>query len=208
MGVSGCVTFQIRAGVYDGGFTISNSGQTPSDSIVFRSFDNHVDSVIIRNVATDSVSNFAVKLDGASNVSFGKLTFNSSNIDWSTMILLTNGASNNRVYSCELEAPLSTNNNASAILINDIESGFAEDYNYYQNNTFKGGAIGISVIGEVNNKQEGTRIENNQFLEQGFRAIEINKHANGYVKRNTITYSQNSYAVQIAADSLFYFDTK
>ncbi|MCI5055025.1 MAG: right-handed parallel beta-helix repeat-containing protein [Flavobacteriales bacterium] len=74
-GISGPVTFNINAGIYDEQISIPNiDGMSQANEIVFQSSDHEEDSVTIEYTST-TTNNFIVELNGAQYITFEKLTF-------------------------------------------------------------------------------------------------------------------------------------
>ncbi|MCX8147745.1 GEVED domain-containing protein [Thermaurantimonas aggregans] len=127
----------------------------------------------IRFDATNSASNFVIRLNGADFFTFDSLNVRATNASNSWGFHLTSNADHNIIRKCRIECPLNTTFNNVPIVISGTNTssttfGNCGNYNLIEDNTIIGGYYGLTVMG-VSSTSAGlskfNRIQNNKFLD-------------------------------------------
>ncbi|MBL7937303.1 MAG: hypothetical protein JNM51_15950, partial [Bacteroidia bacterium] len=188
-GVCGPVTFNIRPGTYNERITIPVVAGTSSvNTIVFQS-ENADSSSVILQVVGNSTQNYVVKLDGTDYVSFNKLSFKNTDVNYSCIFSLLNGATNFSLTSCLLEVPipLSSQANSNRYILNS--SSHINTNCVIKNNSFIGGQRAIDFEPNNNSIIFDLKIIDNDFLNQYENAIYLLGVRNSQVIKNKTKYT-------------------
>ncbi len=151
MGISGPVVFNIRAGTYNEQVSISGFARTGAadDRVTFQRANPNI-VVNWRYSSAGSGSNWVIKLDGTSYISFRGLSFTAASAaPYGRMITFLGGSGNITVVNCDFEGLFADSNFQSSIIHRE---GFGDHpNNVFRSNTFTYGYAGINWPDSGNN---------------------------------------------------------
>ena len=99
-GVSGSVTFNLRAGEYNEQVSLEEIiGASESSVVTFQAEGNNAEDVTIKHDASSSL-NYLFKLDGADHIVVQNLTFEPTSTSYNDVFRLENGTNNIKVSDC------------------------------------------------------------------------------------------------------------
>ncbi len=183
-GISGPVIFNIKDGTYTENLTIAPIiGASSTNTITFQSQNN--DSTKVTLTSSGSAT---VKINGASYITFRKLTVKTTN---NRVFDIYGGASNNKILNCQLIGYV-VNSQAwtYSIIYSKPEQAYANNYNEYSNNLIKYGSRGIHLESYTNGPMAtGTKIYKNRFIDQATYAIYLSYNDAPEIIENNITSS-------------------
>lgn len=194
----GPTTFQILSGTYNEQLPLGViAGATESTPIIFRSFDNHPDSVTISFNAT-AAANYTIQLAGTRFVRFENLTLRSMSASAGIIMELGSTASYDTIINCKfIGTPVSSTGTALALV---YASGVTSKRVAFINNTFSNGSYGIYFYGSsLTTPADSNLIEGNTFINAYYMTIALSNQSNVKVLRNTIapgTYT-SSYGIYL-----------
>lgn len=199
-GISSSVTFKIQSDTYNERVTINAfSGSSATDTVVFTSETENPADVTIALDAPDSLNNFLFKFNGCERVSVKNMSFHTSSNTLSTHMILTNGASHNKIQNCQFVASsvIESGLDSSVVIscINPLERG---QFNQFVENTIFGGAIGLSITGEIGLVESGNMVLKNSFVQQTFNAISMVYQKDFEVSKNLIDYQDTGTSLYLA----------
>ena len=133
------------------------------------------------------------------------ISFETNHNIYSTHILLTNGASYNRIVGCDFVAPVGVTGLANkGTIINNIHDGEKEEYNQIIGNKIQGGNLGILVSGNLTKRELGNEVIDIKFVGQRQAAFSCIYQEVGKFNGNSVNYEQSESAVVFSkADSSF-----
>ncbi len=181
-GVVDSVNFLIRTGTYTGLFNIPHlSMLSCSIPVIFESESGNPADVIWTNTALTGPT---LTLDGADGVTFRNLTIQTV-VTLQRAIVIQNGSNCNTFEGCKLNG-VSTSGTATTQAIVFSGGGVDQD-NTFRNNTFHQGTYGMYLLGtNASNLESGTRIEDNTFTNQHYRAIHLQHQNSPLIQNNNI----------------------
>jgi hypothetical protein len=145
-GVSGPVTFLIRNGTYTGKIQVNSiSGINASRRVTFVSESNDAANVIIQNTATSSATNYVLRLNNASYITFRAVTLKNNGSSYGRVVEMKTTPSYDSIVNCVLQGPVRTSNstNTAILYATDIKGS----YNVIAGNAIKNGSYGIVYEG-------------------------------------------------------------
>lgn len=160
-GITGPVTFNIKAGTYNEQFTLEAiTGSSTTNTVTFQSQGGVTGDVQIYHTAAGTSDNYVIKINGASNLSFKNLTISATGTSYGKVIDITSQGSNISILNDSLtSAAGSSSTNNTLIMANGVKlSDIA-----INNNSFSGGSYGIRLTGVNNNVSSNFNITNNHF---------------------------------------------
>lgn len=190
--ICGPVTFRFRDGIYTEQVVIDSiTGSSANNTITFESESGDSSTVSIQFNALISNVNYLVRLNGTDYVTFRNLGFKALNVSYANIFDLRNGITHFTLEHCELEG--STSSSALSDLITSLAFGRNEYYTI-RNNRFVNGqrAVVITNSQPVSDMPRGMLIENNVFVNQRLRAINLANARELSIKNNTATTSSTS----------------
>jgi hypothetical protein len=195
-GVSGPVTFNVRAGTYTEQITFNAiTGASAANKILFQSETGVVSSVILQYNATSSSNNWVMKYNGASYIVFNKMTLQSLGTSYSDIVYLYNTSQYDTIRNCILTAPVATSSNTDQILINACPDQQSDSYYGFINNTFNNGSYGVYANGGWPSVYCWNHyIVNNIFNNQYACGIWQNRALSCTTNKNTFTTQSNNPA--------------
>ncbi|MEO0312703.1 MAG: hypothetical protein RIQ89_2360 [Bacteroidota bacterium] len=190
-GVCGPVVFNLRDGVYSEQLLIDPiPGASLTNTITFQS--ENLDSSLVTIALPSSnlaANNYLVRLNGASFITFHKITFERSGSNaFARIIDYTANASYNTISNCRVIGSTSTVTISSAALIYSSASTlFNDSMNVFTNNIFSNGSLGIYMNGVSPAALENNIvITNNIFENQTSKAIQLSNQAQAIISNNTV----------------------
>ena len=182
-GICGPVTFKLRPGTYaeEVTFTICK-GASKVNRVLFESESADSTAVTWSSLNVGS-SNAPLELDGASYLTFRKITFKNRSAATSVCISLKNASANNEIRNCLfVSQQLITDKNSGPQL--NIKGG-GNNYNSVENNNFSNAFQGISIdptlSGSPSSSDKGNIIKRNFF--------------SGFINASIYTYHQQNMKV-------------
>lgn len=145
-GITGTVIFNVAANTYDEQIRMhAIAGTSANSRVIFRSANGNASSVTLRYDATDAASNYVLKLDSASYVTYNAITITGTNATNGRVVELANTSSYDSLVNCVINAPASTGtSNTMAGIYADNLTG---SDNVIKRNTFNNGSSGIYFEG-------------------------------------------------------------
>ncbi|MDZ4666841.1 MAG: T9SS type A sorting domain-containing protein, partial [bacterium] len=146
-GVGGPVVFNVRTGSYAESFNLpATTGASLTNTITFKSMANHVDSVVIVPSTSDA---YIVRLEGANNTKFSKITFRSlSATSVQNGIVLAGAINNDTIVDCKIDMAIQTSYGNYMVYGTGLGNTF--DGFVLKNNTMTGSYYGIYFFGQSN----------------------------------------------------------
>ncbi len=141
-GITGPVFFDVAPNTYNEQIRMhSIAGTSPTVRVTFRSANGDPASVILTNNATLAASNYTLKLDSASYITYKNMTINATNATNGRVIDVANTASYDSIVNCRINAPVSTGTaNTIAGIYADLLTGGGH---VIKNNIITNGSSGI-----------------------------------------------------------------
>lgn len=193
-GVSGPVTFVIAPGTYTGNMTVGPiQGASATNKVVFQSSVADSTTVVITfPSSTSATTNYALRLNGASHVTFRYLTFQRTGTnDYSQVVDIINGCSYIHFYHNRL---ISTTASTSATFKSVVYSPNASSQSNltFEGNRFENGSyslfhLGISQL--ICCIDQGIKILDNQFIEPLYAGIALSYCSGPQITGNFIESS-------------------
>jgi len=197
-GLCGPVVFQSVGGTYNETLQLTDNipNHDAVNTITFRGSTGNPTADTLTAVGQSS-ENFVISMENASNYRFEDLTIWNPSSAYGTVIRYLGGSSNNnRVDNCHLISGGSNTSTNNAVIFSstNIDSG-----NVFTNNSIIGGSYGMYWYGtNTSTLEEGTVIENNNFLNQYFYGIRVYYQdavqINENYFRSNVTYT-NGYGI-------------
>ncbi|MCB0733099.1 MAG: right-handed parallel beta-helix repeat-containing protein, partial [Bacteroidetes bacterium] len=168
-GISGPVVFDVRSGTYSLNRVISNiSGQTASDSILFRSASSNSTMPVCEYDASTINDNYLLRFSDASYWTFDGLHLRSKNATYGRVVEFIGASSYIRFSNCKLEGvTTTTTSNYMAVVYDNTGTANQSTYITLDGNTILNGSMGIYLYGggTGSNLQGNWTIINNQILD-------------------------------------------
>lgn len=145
-GITGTVIFEVAPGTYNEQIRMHHiAGTSPTSRVIFRSANGDPASVVLTYHAPDQNSNYVLKLDSASYITYNAISIVSTNTDTCRVVEFANTASYDSLVNCIITAPATTitSNLAAAIFADDLEG----TYLVIKGNTISNGSSGIYIAG-------------------------------------------------------------
>jgi pectin methylesterase-like acyl-CoA thioesterase len=172
-GINAPVTFHVQPGIYQESLQIhSIPGASSVNTIVFQSISSDSNDVVLQNLAAGSSSNFTLGFDGASWITFRKMTIRSLNPLFGRAISISGNISNITLENNVLESPLmppASGNGTGAVV---FASGSQMPGLIIRNNLILRGEHGVYLVSDSISKTPGTIISGNIMSEQTQSAIQ------------------------------------
>lgn len=200
-GITGPVFFDVAPNTYTEQVRMhAVAGTSPSVRVTFRSANGVPASVNLTFDATAAASNYVLKLDSASYITFRNMTITATNATNGRAIELANTASNDSLVNLDIVASVSTGTtNTSAGIYADLLRG---SNNVIKGNTITNGSSGIYFEGtsaanlSYDNIIDSNTINNSYYygLYTGFNGrLQVTKNTvNVTSPRNTTNYGTYS----------------
>ena len=193
-GISGPVNFLIRSGSYNEQVTITNFTRTlaaATDQVTFSSAGSNVDWFY---TSVSIGSEWVLKLDGASYITFLDLDFHSLISGFGDLVYFEGESNNITIEGCVFDGQASIGN----LIFQNTVGNHANNHFYF--NSFSQGAVAIDIdyiFGGFDST--GLEISDNIFTNQSSKSVETGS-VNLIIKRNKITAGTLSNSDYIAFD--------
>ncbi|MCF8297277.1 MAG: hypothetical protein K9J13_07025, partial [Saprospiraceae bacterium] len=163
-GISGPVTFNVASGTYTEQINFASiSGLSSTNTITFQSASGDSTDVNLTYAPTTSTTNWTVRLNGVSHITFKNLTLSSTGVTYGRVVEFINGADTNVFTNNQIIAPVGTSSSFAGFY---SYTGYSND-NLIQNNRIVNGYYGMYIRGQsTTNLASGWRILNNIFEDQ------------------------------------------
>jgi parallel beta-helix repeat protein len=196
-GAAEAVTFNLRSGTYNEQVLIRNRPGVPCEiPVIFQSETLDAESVIIQN-ASVAGSNYTIRFDNASGITFRYLTMQATNNTYGIVIDLRNGASCNK-FESNIIVGVNVNTTADSRALVYSPSGnhysLLDNNNVFEDNLFLNGSFGIFMQGVGTNAidmEKGLVIKGNTFENQYYTAIFLYYQENVQIEENLITTNKS-----------------
>lgn len=186
-GITGAVTFNVAAGTYTEQIRMHKiTGASNTARVTFQSASGDPASVTLTYDATASASNYVLKLDSASYVTYKNMTIAATNTTNSRVIELANTASYDSLLNLVVTTPATTStaDTKAAIYADDLKGG----NHVIRDNKVTGGSIGINIEGtSTSNATADNVIEGNTVSGTYDYGIYVYYNKRIKVANNTVT---------------------
>jgi len=168
-------------------------GQSPTNTVTFRSQSGDQDGVILAYSATGSTDNYVVEFDGASFVTFADMTIRGLGASYGRTVTTptTGGNHHITINNCVLEGIVTTSSWSSGAFVTYIYGADNDNWTV-TNNTFLNGNYGLYFYGNFNSRNQSNVISNNEFIDQYYRSAYL-YYQNDVVFNNNHTVSNSTY---------------
>lgn len=209
-GIESAVTFLIEPGTYTEYLTIPEiDGVSAENTVTFRSQTGNREDVIIKYDTYSPQSSFLgddtqgiVNVNGADYITFSNLTLTTGNDSYHSVVLVRNKSEHVTIDNCNIYRDLTLTTGKHVVYVTAKDEKTINNYFTLSNSTLTGGYIGVSVSGNLTNKQVGARIIGNIVTEQGSMGIylsggERQALVDGNIVKNTATTKTSTKAIDI-----------
>ena len=209
-GIESAVTFLIEPGTYTEYLTIPEiDGVSAENTVAFRSQTGNREDVIIKYDTYSPQSSFLgddtqgiVNVNGADYITFSNLTLTTGNDSYHSVVLVRNKSEHVTIDNCNIYRNLTLTTGKHVVYVTAKDEKTINNYFTLSNSTLTGGYIGVSVSGNLTNKQVGARIIGNTVTEQGSMGIylsggERQALVDGNIVKNTATTKTSTKAIDI-----------
>lgn len=209
-GIESAVTFLIEPGTYTEYLTIPEiDGVSAENTVTFRSQTGNREDVIIKYDTYSPQSSFEgdatqgiVNVNGADYITLSNLTLTTGNDGYHSVVLVRNKSEHVTIDNCNIYRDLILTTGKHVVYVTAKDEKTINNYFTLSNSTLTGGYIGVSVSGNLNNKQVGARIIGNIVTEQGSMGIylsggERQALVDGNIVKNTATTKTSTKAIDI-----------
>ncbi len=209
-GIESAVTFLIEPGTYTEYLTIPEiDGVSAENTVAFRSQTGNREDVIIKYDTYSPQSSFLgddtqgiVNVNGADYITLSNLTLTTGNDSYHSVVLVRNKSEHVTIDNCNIYRDLILTTGKHVVYVTAKDEKTINNYFTLSNSTLTGGYIGVSVSGNLNNKQVGARIIGNTVTEQGSMGIylsggERQALVDGNIVKNTATTKTSTKAMDI-----------
>lgn len=187
-GVCGPVLFNVSNGSYNEQISLSPIGGTSTtNTVTFQSLSGDSSLVsITSNSSSSSANNYTVILNGASYVTFSKITIaRTSTNTYGRVVELRSGANSNRFLNCRIMGVKSTTTSLEQSLV--ISTTDNDTGNWFKNNLMRNGSFGFYWYGTSNvNLERGTIIQGNILDSSYYMGISAYYHDGLQILNNDI----------------------
>lgn len=209
-GIESAVTFLIEPGTYTEYLTIPEiDGVSAENTVTFRSQTGNREDVIIKYDTYSPQSSFLgddtqgiVNVNGADYITLSNLTLTTGNDGYHSVVLVRNKSEHVTIDNCNIYRNLTLTTGKHVVYVTAKDEKTINNYFTLSNSTLTGGYIGVSVSGNLTNKQVGARIIGNTVTEQGSMGIylsggERQALVDGNIVKNTATTKTSTKAIDI-----------
>ena len=177
-GYTDSVIFSINPGTYNERFTLPQYFEkTPADSIIFQSSTGNPDDVIIKSQGLTNADHSVIRLNGTGFVRFKNLTIQNTSLSRGSAVHFTNGANNNIISNCKiLLDTVSIANSLIGVVMSGTGGQTDPSYgslNKIEKSLIRGGAYGISFVGDESDRNSGNAFNKNTFRNNNVTAIKV-----------------------------------
>jgi hypothetical protein len=189
-GINGPVTFNVASGTYTEQVNVPFiSGASALNPVIFQSATGDSTDVVLQFTALGAGANYTLKFDGASFVTFRKMTIRSQSATFSRVIDIAGSSSNLSINHCVIQgavnAPKTTTAQRAVIYSGDDQN----NHILISHCVVSGGEHGVWLKGLGTMKETGTVIAHNQFSGQTNTSVTLTDHSAPMVHHNKINIS-------------------
>lgn len=209
-GIESAVTFLIEPGTYTEYLTIPEiDGVSAENTVTFRSQTGNYEDVVIKYDTYSPQSSFEgdatqgiVNVNGADYITLSNLTLTTGNDGYHSVVLVRNKSEHVTIDNCNIYRDLILTTGKHVVYVTAKDEKTINNYFTLSNSTLTGGYIGVSVSGNLTNKQVGAHIIGNTFENQGAQAInvsmgETNAVVDGNIVRKTLESSKSVWCIDL-----------
>lgn len=209
-GIESAVTFLIEPGTYAEYIVVPEIDGTSAENVVtFTSLTGKKEDVIIKydkyspqSSSLGDDTQGIVNVNGADYITFSNLTLTTGNDSYHSVVLVRNKSEHVTIDNCNIYRDLILTTGKHVVYVTAKDEKTINNYFTLSNSTLTGGYIGVSVSGNLNNKQVGARIIGNIVTEQGSMGIylsggERQALVDGNIVKNTATTKTSTKAMDI-----------
>lgn len=209
-GIESAVIFLIEPGTYTEYLTIPEiDGVSAENTVTFRSQTGNREDVIIKYDTYSPQSSFEgdatqgiVNVNGADYITLSNLTLTTGNDGYHSVVLVRNKSEHVTIDNCNIYRDLILTTGKHVVYVTAKDEKTINNYFTLSNSTLTGGYIGVSVSGNLTNKQVGAHIIGNTFENQGAQAInvsmgETNAVVDGNIVRKTLESSKSVWCIDL-----------
>ncbi|WP_116108682.1 MopE-related protein [Lewinella sp. IMCC34191] len=182
-GLAGAVTFEVASGTYEEQVVLPDiSGGSASNTITFESASGNAEDVVLTYAATQSDSNYVLRLTNASDVRLRHLTLEATGTSYNRVLEIANRADNIILEGNKLQ--VSTSNASYPVL--DVNATLGSNIQILDNDV-SGGYYGISFQGTSSQEQPtGTVIRGNRIEDFRGYGLQTQRLLGGEITDNRI----------------------
>ena len=198
-GVCGPVIFDVRSGTYNEQVDLGEiAGTSATNTITFRSEDQHRDSVILTFSSTLSNENYTLRFSGADYVSWEQMTIEATGPTYGHVIEFTGNTEHNTIWDCLIDAGISTTTSTNRAAV--FSSAGIDDYMSFIGNTISGGSYGTYLYGSgTTSLEKGLIFEDNECIDAYYMGTRFYYQDSVEIHNNTIScnsvYTGSKYAM-------------
>ena len=207
-GISGEVRFNVRPGQYNEQIIIEEfPGSSCTTPVIFESETGDSTEVVLAFNGSFN-ANYVIYLNGADGIEFRNLTLSNTSNSYGRVISLNNGADcnkfgNNAISTANIR---SSSYNTALVYSPPGQSQAKDSANVFQLNTFSNGSMGFYFNGPgdgIGERELGTVIENNRFINPYLYGLELNHQENiQFVNNVIVTNSTRSSIVGLLGNHI------
>jgi hypothetical protein len=195
-GIAGNVIFKVRNGSYNEQISIPQiTGISANTGITFESETGDSTMVTLSYASSAYDHNYTLQLNGATYITFRKMTIAALNTSYGKAIDITNASNYNKFEECLLKGIETTNTSSDLSIVFYSGSG---EFNVFRNNKISNGSYGIANNGTTNTLQKGTCVDHNIFENQYYQTIYFTLQDSLTISQNTIKTGLNYSAAGIS----------
>ncbi|MCH8837992.1 MAG: hypothetical protein IIA60_09375, partial [Candidatus Marinimicrobia bacterium] len=195
-GVTKPVQIHVVQGTYTEQVTLGPiTGVSAANTITFEPHPANSDTVHLEYAATSDPDNWVVKLDGAQYITIKGLTIKALGTTYARCIFVLFNADHNQFLDNTLYGSATTGTDINrAIIIFGANTNFKPDSVVIRGNIFNNGSHGVWVAGAPGAHITGLKVENNTFIGQNYRGVDILNADGPVITGNRITATAGSNA--------------
>jgi hypothetical protein len=193
-GIIDSVLFKVRNGTYTEQIEIPNIvGATHKNSVIFQSENKDSSKVIMQYGSANFSNNYVVSLNGASGITFRKITLQNTSSYYRRVVYVSNGSKYPTFMNNVFQNFDSTSSNDYASLVY-VYQNQGEDVSFIQN-IFNRGAYGLYIYGNSSTYEKNVIIKGNVFKKQGYSTLYL-------YYLNKLTLAENN--INAAGNNIYY----
>lgn len=200
-GITGPVTFNILAGIYNEQVALSQiTGANANDTIVFQSATGNPDDVII-SYNGGSSNNYIILLNGADYIIIKNLKFQADNSEYSRIIVLNGNAQNNTIIGNKFQGRTTYSSSHVDAIILAADNPIIHNTKIL-NNTFSNGSFALYLTGNNTSYSESLKVINNTST-GAYQNFAISYFSAPQIENNNLSFIANDgYGIGISLYSI------
>lgn len=187
-GVCGPVVFKVRNGTYVEQLDIPPvPGASPENTITFESENGDSSQVILTFSSASSTASWTVRLNGADNITFRKITIEANGSSYAQVVQMTGDAQYNSLFNNVLKGRVTTSTSANLAVVYTI-TGVNKNL-VFRNNKILNGSVGLWLNGVSNDGAyiPGIVVDSNKFENQYYQGAFMSYVNKARVRANSIS---------------------